>query len=75
MFLSAGFNEVKMWFQPSHILFKDGAEFAETYLSFRDKPAYDDLEVRNEVIRLFDTKHKETLDTLEVLIILAYKDK
>ena len=73
-FLDAGFNEVKMWYQASNWLYRDGKELIENFMPTVAGQYAKNPEVMTEVCRLYDTKYRESNNTFEVLIILAYKD-
>ena len=74
MFLAAGFNEVKMWYQPANWHYRNGEEYVKEFLEDINPIVKEDAEVRAECIRLFDEQCKDELKTFEVLVILAYKD-
>jgi len=73
-FLDAGFNEVKMWYQPANWLYRDGKELTENFLPGVAGPMVKDAEVMGECARLFDSKYRQGNNTFELLIIMAYKD-
>jgi len=74
MFLEAGFNEVKMWYQPVNWMYRDGEEYVKAFHDEVNPIVKEDMAVRNECIRLFNENCKDSVRTFEVLVILAYKD-
>jgi len=72
--LDAGFNEVKMWFQAGNWLYRNGKELVEKFLPGNNEAYSKEKEVCDEIERIFDQKYKETNNTFEILIIIAYKD-
>ena len=74
LFLKSGYNEVKLWFQAANWLYRDGKEYVEKFMAGYSPQYMGDKEIVDQVIRLFDTKYKEKMNTFELLVIVAYKD-
>ena len=74
-FKQTGFNQVKYWYQPMNLHFRNGSDFmARSPLKDRFP---DDKEVLAEMERLYDElsgKDSPDLRTFENMVILAYKD-
>lgn len=69
----AGFAQVKYWYQPMHLHYRDGEEFVNNFVSVSGEKG----EIRAEIIRLFDElagSKTHNLNTFEAMIIVAYKD-
>ena len=73
MFVDAGFNEVKMWFQPANWHFRSGDDLVVKYLSVKGGPCKDPAVVE-EAVRIYDEKYRDEMNIMETLIILAFKD-